>query len=39
VVDVLDLLASGLTHDQVLEEFPELVKEDIEAALQYQEMK
>ena len=39
VIDVLDLLASGLTHDQVLEEFPDLVKEDIEAALQYQEMK
>ena len=39
VVDVLDLLASGLTHDQVLDEFPDLVKEDIEAALQYQKMK
>ena len=35
VIDVLDLLASGLTQDQVLEELPDLQKEDIEAALKY----
>ena len=33
VIDVLDLLASGLTQDQVLEELPELEREDIEAVL------
>lgn len=35
VVDVLDLLASGLSRDQVLEEMPDLEPEDIEAALRY----
>lgn len=35
VVDVLDLLASGLSRDQVLEEMPDLELEDIEAALRY----
>lgn len=35
VVDVLDLLASGLTHDQILDELPDLEKEDIEAAIKY----
>lgn len=35
VIDVLDLLASGLTQDQVLNELPDLEKEDIEAALKY----
>ncbi len=35
VIDILDLLASGLTQDQVLEELPDLEKEDIEAALKY----
>ena len=35
VVDVLDLLASGLTQEQVLEELPDLEPEDIEAALKY----
>lgn len=33
VIDVLDLLASGLTQKQVLKEFPDLEEEDIEAAL------
>ena len=33
VIDVLDLLASGLTQDQVLEELPDLEREDIEAVL------
>lgn len=35
VIDVLDLLASGLTQEQVLEELPDLELEDIEAALKY----
>ncbi|MEQ8337587.1 MAG: DUF433 domain-containing protein [Cyclobacteriaceae bacterium] len=35
VIDVLDLLASGLTQAQVLEELPDLEPEDIEAVLRY----
>lgn len=35
VIDVLDLLASGLTQSQVLEELPDLEPEDIEAVLRY----
>ncbi|HEY1166483.1 MAG TPA: DUF433 domain-containing protein [Chitinophaga sp.] len=35
VIDVLNLLAAGLTQDQVIEELPDLEKEDIEAALKY----
>lgn len=35
VVDVLDLLAAGLSHDQILAELPDLEKEDIEASLKY----
>lgn len=35
VVDVLELLAAGLTHDQVLDEMPDLTKEDIQATLKY----
>lgn len=35
VIDVLDLLASGLTQDQVLEELSDLEREDIEAVLRY----
>ena len=35
VVDVLDLLANGLTASQVLEELPDLEAEDIQACLQY----
>jgi uncharacterized protein (DUF433 family) len=35
VTDVLDLLAAGLTAEQVLEEMPDLEREDIQAALQY----
>ena len=33
VTDVLDLLAAGLTKEQVLEELPDLELEDITAAL------
>ena len=35
VVDVLDLLAAGLTQEQVLQELPDLEQADIEAALKY----
>ena len=35
VVDVLDLLASGLTQEQILDELPDLEQQDIEAALKY----
>jgi uncharacterized protein (DUF433 family) len=35
VIDVIDLLASGLTQNQVLQELPDLEQEDIEAALKY----
>lgn len=35
VVDVLDLLASGLTAQQVLDELPDLEMADIEAALRF----
>jgi uncharacterized protein (DUF433 family) len=35
VTDVLDLLASGLTPAQVLEELPDLESEDIAASLRF----
>jgi len=35
VYDVLDYLASGMTIDEILEDFPELTKEDILACLSY----
>jgi uncharacterized protein (DUF433 family) len=35
VVDVLDLLAAGLTYEQVLAELPDLEREDIAACLRY----
>jgi uncharacterized protein (DUF433 family) len=35
VVDVLDLLAAGLTQQQVLEELPDLEAEDISACLRF----
>lgn len=35
VVDVLDLLAAGLSSEQVLEEMPDLVMDDLKAALLY----
>ena len=35
VIDVLDLLAAGLSREQVLEELPDLESDDISAALQY----
>ncbi len=35
VTDVLDLLAAGLTAQQVLEELPDLEADDITACLRY----
>jgi uncharacterized protein (DUF433 family) len=35
VIDVLELLASGLTQQQILDELPDLEAEDIEASLRY----
>lgn len=35
VIDVLDLLANGLTSEEVLSELPDLEPEDIKACLQY----
>jgi uncharacterized protein (DUF433 family) len=35
VGDVLGWLASGLTHDQILADYPELTEDDIRACLAY----
>jgi uncharacterized protein (DUF433 family) len=35
VIDVLDLLAAGLSFDEILAEMPDLEREDIQASLQY----
>ena len=35
VSDVLSYLAAGMTEDQILEDFPDLQREDIRAALAY----
>ena len=35
IIDVLDLLANGLTPTQILEEMPDLVEDDISACLRY----
>jgi uncharacterized protein (DUF433 family) len=35
VKDVLDLLASGASHAEILEDYPELEDADIVAALEY----
>ena len=35
VYDVLGYLASGMTTEQIIEDFPELTKEDIQACLSY----
>lgn len=33
VIDILDLLANGLTHQQIVDEFPVLETEDVVAAI------
>ena len=35
VYDVLSYLASGMTYEEILDDFSDLEKEDIEAVLQY----
>jgi len=35
VQDVLEYLAGGMTHEQIVEEFPELTLEDIRACLSF----
>ncbi len=35
VSDVLDLLASGITQSEILEDYPDLNEDDIKACLQY----
>jgi uncharacterized protein (DUF433 family) len=35
VIDILDLFASGLSAEQILEEMPDLELEDLQAALRY----
>jgi uncharacterized protein (DUF433 family) len=35
VVDVLDLLANGLSHQEVLDELPDLTEDDILACLRF----
>lgn len=35
VTDVLDLLAAGLNFDQILDEMPDLEREDITAVINY----
>jgi len=35
VKDILDLLASGAMHQEVLDDFPDLEAADIQAALEY----
>lgn len=35
VTDVLDLFAAGLTADEILQEMPDLEKDDLQAALAY----
>jgi uncharacterized protein (DUF433 family) len=35
VTDVLDLLAAGLSREQVIEELPDLESEDVDACLRF----
>jgi uncharacterized protein (DUF433 family) len=35
VYDVLDYLASGMTHEQLLADFPDLTEDDIRACLAF----
>jgi uncharacterized protein (DUF433 family) len=35
VYDVLDYLASGMTEDEILEDFPDLTRDDIKACLAF----
>lgn len=35
VIDVLELFAAGLTANEILEEMPDLEREDLQASLEY----
>lgn len=35
VADVLGWLAAGMTHSEIIDDFPELTEEDIRACLEY----
>lgn len=35
VTTILDLLAGGSTHEEILADYPDLTREDIQAALAY----
>jgi uncharacterized protein (DUF433 family) len=35
VIDVLDLLASGMSREEILADYPELEPQDIEASLRF----
>jgi uncharacterized protein (DUF433 family) len=35
VTDVLDLLASGVSQDEILSDYPDLEREDLEACLRF----
>ncbi len=35
VIDVLELFAAGLTTEEILEEMPDLEREDLQASLKY----
>ena len=35
VYDVLSMLADGMSHEEILQDFPELEKEDIQACLAF----
>jgi uncharacterized protein (DUF433 family) len=35
VIDILDLLANGLSASQIVEELPDLEEEDVRAAIHY----
>ena len=35
VSDVLDYMASGMTHEEILEDFPDLTEEDLRACLAF----
>ena len=35
VYDILDYLASGMTHQEILQDFPDLAEEDLRACLAF----
>lgn len=39
VIDVLDLLSNGLSHNEILKELPDLEEDDIKACLKYASLK